>query len=201
MVDTDVNDIMAYNSNINRMEPTRNDSEMKTNYLPREEWNKLSQAQKDTLLEKRRKERSSGNNRSMNPITRQVNVHHVEDPINLNDLIDYTVMRHKIDSTDVGNDPKNSDDLLAFMAGTTSDAGDIRKVLAAKQASEKNKNRKAHEAASVPSSIQVGDHTYYLTKNDINYTTNIAIFHHRVGKHHIVQADKALVDRGANGGI
>jgi hypothetical protein len=29
----------------------------------------------------------------------------------------------------------------------------------------------------------------------------MALFHHQVGKHHIVQADKALVDRGANGGI
>jgi hypothetical protein len=201
MVDTDTNDIKAYNSNMNRMGPARNDSEMKTKYLPREERIKLSQAQKDTLLEKRRKERSGGNNRSINPNTRQVNAHHMEDLINLDDLIDYTIMSHKIDSTDVGNDPKNSDDLLAFMAGTKSDAGDICKVLAAKQASEKNKNRKAREAASVPSSIQVGDHTYYLNKNDIKYTTNMPLSLHRVGKHHIAQADKALVDRGANGGI
>jgi hypothetical protein len=137
----------------------------------------------------------------MNPNTRQVNARHVEDPINLDDLIDYTIMSRKIYSTDVENDPSNSYDLLAFMTGTKSDAGDIRKALAAKQASEENNNRKALEAASVPSSIQVGDHTYYLNKNDINYTTNMALFHHRVGKHHIVQADKALVDRGANGGI
>jgi hypothetical protein len=125
MVDTDINDIMAYNSNMNRMGPARNDSEMKTKYLPCEEWNKLSLVQKDTLLEKRHKERSGGNNQSMNPNTRQVNAHHVEDPINIDDLIDYTIMSHKIDSTDVGNDTKNSDDLLAFMAGTKSDAGDI----------------------------------------------------------------------------
>jgi hypothetical protein len=36
MVDTDINNIMAYNSNMNRMGPPRNDSEMKTKYLPRE---------------------------------------------------------------------------------------------------------------------------------------------------------------------
>jgi hypothetical protein len=29
----------------------------------------------------------------------------------------------------------------------------------------------------------------------------MALFHHRVGKHHIIQADKALVGRCANGGI
>jgi hypothetical protein len=29
----------------------------------------------------------------------------------------------------------------------------------------------------------------------------MALLHHQVGKHHIVQADKALVDRGANGCI
>jgi hypothetical protein len=114
MVDTDINDIMAYNSNMNRMGPARSDSEMKTKYLPREEWNKLSQAQKDTLLEKRCKERSGWNNQSMNPNTCQVNAHHVEELINIHDLIDYTIMSHKIDSTDVGNDTKNSDDLLAL---------------------------------------------------------------------------------------
>jgi hypothetical protein len=103
MVDTDITDIMAYNSNMNRMGPTRNNTRMKTNYLPREEWNKLSQAQKDTLLEKRHKERSGENNRFMSPRTRQVNGNHVEDPINLDDLIDYNVMSHKSDSTDVGN--------------------------------------------------------------------------------------------------
>jgi hypothetical protein len=131
MVDTDINDIMAYNSNMNGMVPNRIDSEMKTKYLPREEWNRLFQAQKDTLLEKRHKERSGGNIQSMNPNTRQVNIHHVEDPINLDALIDYTIMSHKIDSTDVGNDTKNSEDLSAFMAGTKSDASDISKVLAA----------------------------------------------------------------------
>jgi hypothetical protein len=40
MVDTDINDIIAYNSDVNRMGPARNDSEVKTKYLPREEWNK-----------------------------------------------------------------------------------------------------------------------------------------------------------------
>jgi hypothetical protein len=64
-VDTDITNIMAYNSNMNRTGPTRNDSEMKTKYLPREEWNKLSQVQKDALLEKRRKERFGANNQSI----------------------------------------------------------------------------------------------------------------------------------------
>ena len=139
----------------------------------------------------------------MAPSNCQVNVHHVEDLINLDDLIDFTVMSHKTEM----NDPEdtksndNSDDLLAFMAGTKSDAGDIRKVLAAKRTPDKSTTRKANEANSVPSSIQVGEYTYYLNKSDTKYTANMALFHYRVGQHNIVHANKALVDRGANGGI
>ena len=58
--------------------------------------------------------------------------------------------------------------LLAFMAGrTTSDAADIRHVLAAKQSSEKNKTIKANEANfnSKPT-IEIGDTTYYLNKGE-----------------------------------
>jgi hypothetical protein len=29
----------------------------------------------------------------------------------------------------------------------------------------------------------------------------MALFHYRVGQHNVVQTDKALVNRGANGGI
>ena len=98
--------------------------------------------------------------------------------------------------------------LLAFLSGRTkSDAGDIRHVLAAKQAPNKIKDRKANETTTTPSSFQIGDTTYYLNKGEtINahghqYSAHMALFHYRVGQHNVVQADKALVDRGANGGI
>ena len=35
----------------------------------------------------------------------------------------------------------------------------------------------------------------------INTSAHMALFHYHVGQHSVVQADKALVDRGANGGI
>jgi hypothetical protein len=94
------------------------------------------------------------------------------------------------------------------MAGrTSSDAGDIRHVLAAKQSSEKAKNRKAHEANSTPSTIEIGETTYYLNKGETitrhghQYSAHMTLFHYHVGKHSVVHTDKALVDRGANGGI
>ena len=203
-VDTDISDILAYNTNMNRSGASRNDMQTKTKYLPREEWNKLTQDQKNALLEKRRKERF-GNT------TRQANMHTVDDPIDLDALIDYTIMNHKTDMIDTSSDdPGEKDDLLAFMSGRTkSDAADIRHVLAAKQATDKNKTIKANEATSAPSpTIQIGDTTYYLNKGETittahghQYFAHMALFHYRVGQHNVVQADKALVDRGANGGI
>ena len=208
-VDTDISDIMAYNTNMNRFGSNSNSNlnDVKTKYLPREEWNKLSQAQKDALLEKRRKERFGNGSTSTRSAPRQANVHSMEETVNLDDLIDYTVMNHTTVSTDDKVDDKG-DELLAYMAGrTSSDAADIRHVLAAKQSSEKTKNRKVHEANATPSTIEIGDITYYLNKGETitrhghQYSAHMALFHYHVGKHSVVQADKALIDRGANGGI
>jgi Reverse transcriptase (RNA-dependent DNA polymerase) len=206
-VDTDISDIMAYNTNTNRFGSNSNINDVKTKYLPREEWNKLSQAQKDALIEKRRKERFGNGNSSNRNAPRQANMHTFEETVNLDDLIDYTVMNHTTVSTDNKVDEKG-DDLLAYMAGrTSSDAGDIRHVLAAKQSSEKTQNRKVHEADSTPSIIEIGDTTYYLNKGETitrhghQYSAHMALFQYHVGKHSVIQADKALVDRGANGGI
>ena len=49
-VDTDVSDIMV------------NAGEQKSSYLPREEWNKLSDEEKERLIAKRRQERLSSTN-------------------------------------------------------------------------------------------------------------------------------------------
>ncbi len=125
-VDTDISDIMAYNANTNRFGMSNTDSNTKTKYLPREEWNKLSQAQKDALIEKRRKERFVNTNQSMPSANRQANAHLVEDHINLDDLIDYTVMNHTtglVNAVD-DKDGDRNDDLLAFMSGhTNAEAG------------------------------------------------------------------------------
>jgi hypothetical protein len=91
-------DILAYNTNMNRSGTPRNYMQTKTKYLPREEWNKLTQDQKNELLEKRRKEQF-GNN------TRQANMHNVDEQVDLDALIDYTIMNHKAEMVDTtGND-------------------------------------------------------------------------------------------------
>ena len=139
------------------------------------------------------------------------NVHDVGDVINLDDLVDYTVMKHDVVSSGDDDDKVKSDDddaLLAYMAGRTSSLGDIRQVLAAKSTPDKkNKNRKVNTSESVPDTVQVGDTTYYLNKGEtINvrghqYSAHMARVHYRVGQHDVAMMEKALVDRGANGGI
>jgi hypothetical protein len=55
-VDTDVSDIMVNATNSNRFGNRRatNNGKPKSNFLPRDEWNKLTQEQKDQLIAKRR---------------------------------------------------------------------------------------------------------------------------------------------------
>ena len=132
-VDTDVSDIMV------------NAGEQKSSYIPREEWNKLSDEDKERLIAKRRQERlnSANRNRKSYP-PRQANMHDVGDVINLDDIVDYTVMKHDVVSSGDGDDKDKSDDddaLLAYMAGRTSSLSDIRQVLPAKSTPGKqNKN-------------------------------------------------------------
>jgi hypothetical protein len=56
-VDTDVTDILLYNSNVNHFGSSRNDLKSKAKYIPRDEWDNLTQLPKDSLIEKHRKER------------------------------------------------------------------------------------------------------------------------------------------------
>ena len=84
-------------------------------------------------------------------------MHDVGDVINLDDIVDYTVMKHDVGSSGDGDDKSKSDDddaLLAYMAGRTSSLGDIRQVLAAKSIPDKqNKIRKVNASESVPESV------------------------------------------------
>jgi hypothetical protein len=65
----------------------------------------------------------------------------------------------------------------------------------------------AHESSTALSSVQVGDDTYYLNKGETitfqghQCSTHTTLFHYHIGQHNVVHANKALVDRGANGGI
>jgi hypothetical protein len=206
-IDTDISDMVMVNST-----NTSGDGQNTSSFLPRDEWEKLTQEQKDQLIAKRRQERMNQRNGNRKPfqVKRQANVHDVSDVVNLDNFIDYAVMNHDVSTIEQVDDKVTSDDgdeLLAYMAGRTSSAGDIRQVLAAKSLPNKNKSRKANESASAPSTVQVGDTTYYLNKGETfnfqghSYSAHMTRVNYRVGQHDIAVMEKALVDRGANGGI
>ena len=60
---------------------------------------------------------------------------------------------------------------------------------------------------SGPSTVQVGDTTYYLNKGETftfqgnTYSAHMTQVNYWVGQHDVAVMEKALVDRGANGGI
>ena len=207
-IDTDISDIMMVNST-----NFTSDGQSTSSCLPRDEWDKLTQEQKDRLIAKRRQERMGQRNGNRKPFQakRQANVHNFSDVVNLDDFVDYAVMNHDVGTTETVDGKVDSDDgdaLLAYMAGRTSSAGDIRQVLAANSTPEKkNKNRKANESISAPSTVQVGDTTYYLNKGETftfqghSYSAHMSRVNYRVGQHDVSVMEKALVDRGANGGI
>ena len=174
-VDTDINDIMAYNTDTNRFGKKYNSGKPSSTFLPRDEWNKLTQDQKDRLIAKRRQERMNNNGNNRNPFQaqRQANVHDVGDIVDLDAIIDHAVTDNDLPMVEDlnGNNEvaTNDDTLLAYMAGRSNNntsAGDIRYVLAAKRSQDKGKSRKVNESKSAPSTVQIGDTTYYLNKGE-----------------------------------
>ena len=204
-VDTDISDIMVNNTNTkyHGAPPT-------AKFLPREEWDKLSQEQKDKIVAQRHQERLKQQDGKVYQPARQGNIHEVNDVVNIDDIIDYTVMKHDVNvaNTETSSpDVSTENDLLAFMAGRESSAGGLLQVLASKRSQEKSKPRKAHETNSVPGAIDVDGKTYYLnkgesiTQNGNIYSAHVSVVTFRIGQHDVMMMKNALVDRGANGGI
>jgi hypothetical protein len=136
---------MANVSDTNRYGSTSNLGKTQSTFLSRNEWEKLTQEQKDQLIAKRRQERmnQNGYKTKSSQATRQANTHYVVDTVNIDDIIDYVVNKHERGTTDPDHILKESDSdntLLAHMAGRTSSSGDICQVLAANQKSDKGKN-------------------------------------------------------------
>jgi hypothetical protein len=101
-------------------------------------------------------------------------MHDVETYIDLDSMIHYTISKHGVDYVDpneIGKDSDNcSTELLAYMAGQKSSSGDIRQVLASKQAPDKNKKRQVNEGTSDPSTVTIFGTTYYLhNRETINF--------------------------------
>lgn len=122
-VDTDVEDIMAHATDTNRSGNRPPYGSNKT-FIPWDQWTKLSQEQKDKLIAERQKERM--NNVHSKPRVpyppRQANVHNVDESVDIDDIIDYTILNHEVALTD--DDTKgtstDNDSLLAYMAGRSS---------------------------------------------------------------------------------
>jgi hypothetical protein len=156
------------------------------------------------LLAKRRQERMNSNGGNHKPAlsARQANIHDIGDYVDLDNIVDYAVNNHDVyQKEEVGNKVDSiHDKLLAYMAGRTFGSGDICHVFAAKKAPDK-KNM------SAPSTVQVGDTTYYLNKGEIvtiggnQYSAHMTRINYCVGQHDVAVMKNALVDRGANGGI
>jgi hypothetical protein len=109
------------------------------------------------------------------------------------------------DNKDSGNDGDNA--LLAFTTGQGASSGDVRQVLATRRTPDKNKNRQANKSKLAPSTVQIGDTTYYLNKGETNtfqghqYSSLMTKVNYRIGQHDITTMEYVLIDRSANGGI
>jgi Reverse transcriptase (RNA-dependent DNA polymerase) len=211
-VDTDVTDILAHSSNVRSQSSLTSRGSSMSSFIPKTEWMNMSPEQREEILAKRRKERGLQNNTQL---SRHVNAHDTQEVVNLDDIIEYMINTHVLSTeTDVAEaaTTATSDTLLAHMAGRSSTGtspGDIRKVLASKQGpTNKNKTIKSNETAlTAPETLTVDDTTYYLNKGETvsfkgcHYSAHSSMIQYCVGQHEYSALDKALVDRGANGGI
>jgi hypothetical protein len=105
---------------------------------------------------------------------------------------------------------QKEDNLLTYMAARAkpdTHPGDIRLVLGIHVPSQQKKNLNVNEVQNTPDSVTVGDVEYYLNKgetiavNGQHYSAHMAAIQYYIGQHNVTTMDKALIDRGANGGI
>jgi hypothetical protein len=92
--------------------------------------------------------------------------------VDIDDIIDYTMLNHDgtVDDDDDGDkgNTADGDGLLAYMAGHSPSAGDIRKVMATKTKipskvkSGTGTHCKVNASKSTSSTFQVNETTYYL---------------------------------------
>ena len=112
-VDTEVADIMAFTTDTKRFgKQQQGGPKASSSRVPREEWNKMTQEQRNKVIAKIRQEQQANNDGK--PKTsypqRQANVHDVNDVVDDNDIIDYAVMSHDVHYAEEGDDPKDSAD-------------------------------------------------------------------------------------------
>jgi hypothetical protein len=132
-VDTDIDHITAFATGTRRFGSKPASGHPKSKFLPREEWNKMTQEEKDKFIAKRRQEWMSSHGITSKTLQslRQANVHEVEDVINIDDIVDYFDMQHDVTSQDdvadvKGDEALSNDALLAYMAGRNTGASPPR---------------------------------------------------------------------------
>jgi hypothetical protein len=114
-VDTDILDMLVNNTNTNCFGSNGKFDKAQATFLPRDEWDTLTQERKDYLIAKKRQERMNLNNSKSKPFQpkREVNAHNVADTVKIDDIIDYTINTHEI-----GMDNDNDDDAKALDSGS-----------------------------------------------------------------------------------
>jgi hypothetical protein len=181
--------------------------------FPYSKWIKIPEEIQNKIFAKWKQERldKTRNRQASNPVTRRANTHNIDTYIDIDNIIDNAMMNQgdeTISDNKIKADTNEStNNLLAYMAGQQTSSGDIRQVLAAKRAPDKQKKRQVNESASAPPTITMNGDTYYLHKGESihyqghhYYSQNTACYY-LVGQHTISDMDYALVNRGANGGI
>jgi hypothetical protein len=158
----------------------------KKTFVPLDQWIKLLLGQKDKLIAERRKEPMNSNNgKPRTPYQpQQANAHENDEVVDIDDIIDYTMLNH--DGTTYDDNKGNTTDgdgLLVYMAGCSSLAGDISKVMATKTKilntikSGTGTSLKVNASKSTPITIQVDDNTYYLYKGGQSKLMVISTLH------------------------
>jgi hypothetical protein len=195
-VDTDISEIMANVSDTNRYGSISNLGKTQSTFLPRNEWDKLSQEQKDQLIAKQRQEQMNQNSykSKSSHATCQANTHCVADTVNIDDIIDYAVNNHERGTNAPNDILKESDSDIPYLHIWL----DVPRLLVTF----------VNSLLKITIQIRVfGETTYFLNKgetikfNGQQYSALVTLVHYCFGEHDVASMDQALVDHGANGGI
>jgi hypothetical protein len=197
-MDTDIADINAHAVCTNRV----NNNMSSSNCVPMAEWIKMTKEEIDRLIAKSYQEKAHNKGGNKKPVqaTRRANMHSIDSSVDLDAIIEYSVMEHKDHTRDDDadkDDNAESTDLLAYMAGQHSSSGDIREVPAAKKVPSKQKSREGNLA---PSSLSFNGDTYYLNKGETitfqghQYTAHVTKFNYQVSQHDVTDMDYVFVD-------
>jgi hypothetical protein len=121
-VDTDISEIMAYASKVNKISNRPGMSNQASNRVPYADWIQMTQEQCDQLIAKKNQKRlanAGGNSKSLAP-PRHANMHNVDTFVDLDHLIDYATMKHELALTDAdahsNADEDGGSELLAYIS-------------------------------------------------------------------------------------